>query len=286
MDRGRTPSNPELIRLRQQSALRKYRRSRRYAAFLWLIAGVLLALLVVEALVVSCFSPRMWIYRVEVGGVETLTPSQVIRLTGLREHSNFYRTSVAALAARIERHPSVARATVRRGNVGVLQIDVRERQPACRLTTGTPVLYLDESGVVFTRARPPAVPVPLLVGIPAPVPAMVGKRLRARRISDALACLAALRDPSLGDAPLEPTRVSVAPEDGATTLILRQGTRVLLGRPEHLPAKLWVVHQAVINAATRGQELAEIAQIDVRGAQPEELQAFIKLRGGQEAATP
>ncbi|MHB9024366.1 MAG: cell division protein FtsQ/DivIB [Armatimonadota bacterium] len=263
MDRHLPSINPEVLRLRRQSAQRKYRKRLRYVRLLWTIAGLLLVALVVEGLIALCFSPRFWIHQMNVTGVETLTPGEVIALTKLPARTNYYRVSLGAVAARVRAHQRVRTATVRRGMVGTLLIDVQERQAVCRLGYSRPPQYLDADGVLFTRSLAPSPPVPIAEGIPVPPTAKPGARLESKEADAALACLAALRDTDAKDAALQISRILRDPATGGLTLVLRQGTKLLIGQPDYLTAKAWQIHTMIVAASVKGYSLDRIDYIDV-----------------------
>ncbi|HEY3375855.1 MAG TPA: FtsQ-type POTRA domain-containing protein, partial [Armatimonadota bacterium] len=255
--------NPEVLRLRRQSAQRKFRKRLRQVRLLWTVAGLLLIALVVEGLIALCFSPRFWIYRLQVTGVETLTPDEVIALTKLPAHMNYYRASLGAIAGRVRAHPRVREATVRRGPVGTLLIDVHERQAVYRLGDSRPPWYLDADGALFTRSLAPSPPVPTAEGIALPATAKPGKRFKAKEAEKVLACLRALQDTDARDTSIQIARIILNPANGGMTLVLRQGTKLLMGRPEYLTAKAWQIHKMIIAASAKGYSLEQIDYIDV-----------------------
>lgn len=255
--------NPEVAVLRRQSAQRKYNKALSYVRFLWTFAGLLLIALLIEVVIALCFSPRFWIYRMDVTGEESLTSAEVIRLTHLPAESNFYRTSVRELAKRISREPRVQRVAVRRQNIGVLGIEVTERQPACRLGWTTPLTYLDADGYLFTRPKPPTAPVVVVEGVNLPTPLRPGKRLTTDHVTELLACLTALRNTPADLPALDVTRLVISPR-GGVTLKLRQGTRVYLGPPEDFERKIWVVRKTVIDAQSKGYSLDKLDYIDAK----------------------
>lgn len=257
--------NPEVARLRRQSAQRKYRKRLRAVRLLWSVAGVLLLVLVVETLVALSFSPRFWINRLDITGIETLSPGEVIRLTELREHSNYYRTSGSVLAERIRREPRVKSVHVARGAIGTLQIDVTERTAVARIGASRPPLYVDAAGIAFTRPVPPATAVPTVQGIRVTHPRrMQGQRLTSRAMTSVLQCLAIVRKSSSPRrAALPVTSILVAPS-GRMMLVLRADVQVLLGEPTHLEDKIWMVEKMIVDASAKGFPLEKLAAIDVR----------------------
>ncbi|HEY3377961.1 MAG TPA: FtsQ-type POTRA domain-containing protein [Armatimonadota bacterium] len=255
--------NPEVARLRRLAAQRKLRKRLRQVRLLWAIIGALVVVLLFEVLAALLFSPRFWVYRITTTGMDTLTAGEVIRLMHVPAHSNYYRTSLRTLASRISAEPRVAAAVVKRGAIGVLTVDIQERQAVCQVGETIPPLYLDAAGYVFTRPAPPDTPVPVVEGLKAPAPkAIIGKRFDDAAAATVLACLAQLRIPTKGVA-LDITRIVVA-DNGWINLVLRQGTLILIGAPDELPVKAWCIKQAIIQASSEGHALEQVDYINVR----------------------
>lgn len=75
----------------------------------------------------------------------------------------FFGIDTAALEARIEQHPFIRDASVRRLPPDTLEITVTERAPRAAVRTGVGVYLLDDDGEVMKRARPgDALDVPVL----------------------------------------------------------------------------------------------------------------------------
>ena len=257
------PMNPKVAHLRRQSAHRRYVRGLRYARCLWGSAGVLLLALLIEVVLALSFSPRFRIYRLEVTGVDSLTAAEVIRLAHLSLKSNYYRISLREVAERICTEPRVQSAAVRRLNVGVLGIEVTERNPVCRLGQTLPLTYLDADGYLFTRPSPPSAPVPVVEGISVARGSQPGKRLATDHVDGVLDCLAAMRGNTADGPPLHVARLVVSPP-GDTTLVLNEGPKVFLGRPEDFTRKIWVVRNTIRTAQEKGYPLPTLEYIDAK----------------------
>ena len=257
--------NPEVARLRRQSAQRKYVKRLRYVRVLWAIAGLLLVALTAEVITAVCISPRFWIYRLEVTPSETLTVPEIVRLINLPASSNYYRVSLARLAERIEQgEPRVLRAAIHRGAMGVLKVAVQERQAQCRFGYDMPPRYMDVDNMLFTRPVAPTPPVPVVEGVTFSPPVIFGKPAvdpNAHAVAD---CLAAVRQVFPESHSLEIARIIVAPATGRMTLILNQGTQIYLGFPSDLSEKMWVVQQIIVYASNDGYSLDKLEYIDAR----------------------
>lgn len=268
MDMQSPPINhPEVARLRRQSAQRKYKRRLRKARLLWVVAGVLFLLLLGEMLVALCTSPRFWIRAVTVRNRETLQEREVLALMQLPAYSNYFRVSLAGLARNIEREPRVARAEVKRGAIGTLQVTVHERQAVCRLGTAAPPWYLDDGGILFQRPPGPALPVPVIAGAVLAPPAVVaGTPAPFPQRAAVLETLRALRAAPGGDA-LRIAALTLQPagRPGDVTLVatLRQGARIRLGAPVFLHEKAICLQQTLAQAARAGHPLDDLALVNV-----------------------
>jgi hypothetical protein len=257
------PMNPAVAHLRRQSAHRKYTQRMRYVRLLWLVAFVVLGLVLAEVVVTLCVSPRFWIYRLEVRGTDTLPAQEVIRLAAIPPQSNWCRTSLTEVAARVRQDARVAGVSVRRGAVGVLLIEVTERQAVCRIGFERPPRYLDAQGVIFWRPVAPSGGVPVVEGLALPRRVRGGVRMTDARTRQALACLREVRLVAEDGPTLEVTRVIVGVHD-RLTLVLRSGTRIILGWPRDLRAKLWVAQKTIVQASTAGYALDQLDYIDVK----------------------
>jgi hypothetical protein len=135
--------------------------------------------------------------------------------------------------------------------------------PVCTVEAGPPPLYLDAGGVAFRRPRPPVPPTPVVAGIALRTRPRAGQVVRDARVTSVLACLAALNDTAPGEAAPVVARVLVSPT-GRLTLELAAGPKVLVGAPEYLPAKMWVMRKTLAYVVSKGHSPAELDYIGVR----------------------
>ena len=264
--------NPEaeVARLRRQSAQRKYIKRMRLVRLLWALAMVTLVGLCIEVLVAVGFSPRFWIYRLDVKPMETLTRVEVVKRMALPEGSNFYRVSLREMEKRIGVDPRVAHAQVTRGTIGVLRVAVRERQPVCQIGYTDPPVYMDARGYVFMRPHPPNEQVVIIEGVKLPTyRSIAGKRLQNARVKSVQATLAHLSR-GQGEGTLDIARILVG-QDGWITLVLKQGTQVFVGHYQDLDIqqKSWYIEKAIVAASEKGYALVDLDFIDVRYVVPE-----------------
>src|SRR5206468_3529550 len=104
---------------------------------------------------------------VTIQGLVRLTKQQVLDRAALPAGRSLVRIDPAAIAARVERLPPVANATVvRRWPHGIL-IKVTERRPVAVVSTGSAWRLVDINGVAFaTVGAQPSGLVPVRVGAP------------------------------------------------------------------------------------------------------------------------
>ena len=82
-----------------------------------------------------------------------LTPDDVRIWLGFSDESTLWDASPARVRARLDAHPFIARATVRRQFPGRVEITVRERRPQA-IAVLDDLYYVDRSGVTFGPLRP------------------------------------------------------------------------------------------------------------------------------------
>lgn len=257
------PMNPEVARLRRQSAQRKLRKRLRQVRLLWTIATALFLLLAIEVLVALLSSPRFQVYRISVRQSETLTTAEVIHLMALPAGSNHYRISLGKLAKRICADPRVQSATVTRGAIGTLNVELQERQAICQVGYATPPVYMDAHGFLFSRPVPPLTPAPVVEGVPLPQPLSpaLGKPLKSPQADAVRVCLQALNHPGTATR-LDIMRMVVQPK-GGINLVLSQGTLIILGSPDEMPTKIQRLKDTIVVASQSGHALDRIEYIDV-----------------------
>jgi cell division protein FtsQ len=133
-----------------------------------------------------------------------LAPDDVRAWLGLGDDTTLWQASPAPLRARLESHPYIAHASVRRQFPGRLEIVVREREPqAIAVLDG--LYYVDRSGVTFGPLRPnDSRDYPFITGLDAamadgPRTWALRRALRLLRRCDRDPCIGALSEVHLGD---------------------------------------------------------------------------------------
>jgi cell division protein FtsQ len=133
-----------------------------------------------------------------------LTPDDVRTWIGLGDDSTLWQAVPARVRARLEAHPYIARAAVRREFPGRLEVAVRERRPrAIAVLDG--LYYVDRSGATFGPLRPrDSRDYPLITGLDAaaeegPRTWALRRALRLLRRCDREPCIGELSEVHLAD---------------------------------------------------------------------------------------
>jgi len=187
--------------------------------------------------------------RIEVHGNGRLTDARVARLAAVPASANLIRLSTAAVEARLEAHPWIAAATVRRTLPGTLDVLVRERGPDAAIRAGKGWALLAADGTVLgTRDRRPDLP-------------MIGARVSGAAPG---ARLVGLLPPLrvLAHLPDAVPAVRARPDgEGSVVLVLSGGTRVRYGEAQGWEQKNPAIEALLAWADRHG---VAAARIDVR----------------------
>jgi cell division protein FtsQ len=196
-------------------------------------------------------SPVFGVQEVSVRGVRHLDAEEVRALAAVEDGRNLIRLSLDEIAVRIERHPWVADAGVRRDLPSTLVIEVRERRPSGWLADGERALVVAGDGVVLDRLEAPPRDLPGLGE--AAEGSAIGERL--------IAPPSELRVASSMPAPLLEAAGEIEVAGDEVTIRLRGGGEARYGAPAGLTEK----HRALgeILEWAEAEDL-EIAVIDVR----------------------
>ena len=229
-------------------------RRRRLALYrrIWTFAWVLIIAFVVEALFIAWFSPRYYIYRMDVRNVETMTQEEVTKLADVKPGTNFYRADLAQIARRIKsQDPRVDNVAVERGSMGTLLLLVNERKAVCRIGTSEPPMYLDQKGYLFTRPVPPSNAVPMLTGVDAPNETNMGKKLTDAYVVPMLKAIAALPAQTDKGFVLELATVKINDQSGVT-YELTNGITIEYGQLNYPVQKATVLKSLIDQAINDG----------------------------------
>lgn len=197
------------------------------------LRGAMLGLLLAASLTALYLFMRSPIFAVDhlrVTGYERLTPEEIRDLAGIPPGTLIWRVDPAAVARRVERHPRVAGAAVRREWPRGLAIEIRERRPAALVVTGGDAkrwAEVDGQGIVLAAGDgdPPEVPGAVLVGGGPPGALRPGQPVGEELLA-AVRVAAALGAAGLPD----PARAMQLEAGGTLRLTLASGIEVRWGR--------------------------------------------------------
>lgn len=213
--------------------------------------------------------PYFVVSHVAIEGVgPALTPEDVTAWIGLTDATTVWEATPARVRARLEAHPFIATAAVRRIFPGRLEIVVRERRPEAIAVLGD-LFYVDRGGETFgpLRDKDPR-NLPVITGLDGDVPAgtrswMLRRALRLLRRCeretplDALAARATRGEPACAG-PL--SEVHVDAEEGVTVFPASPRVPLVLG---------WGSWPTKLDRATRAlrgwqDSMDRLARLDLR----------------------
>lgn len=209
-------------------ARRNRRRSRlpRIFALLVILAG--------EVVAVGLTDPRFNLKRIEVRGVNVLTPEQVVNHSGLLLGTNLFRVPVETVQQRLRTLPPVAEVRLNRRLPDRLVIWVRERQAVACVAAQNALFEVDAEGVVFRMDSSPPRGIPLVSGLEGET-LRLGDRLPEKLTRTLNRCLAAGKKAM----PTETIgRISIDPNGNLCLNRVTLAYEVRLGPPERLDDKL------------------------------------------------
>lgn len=142
-------------RTRRRFARRQW--ARRWLAWKYVVAAVLLVVLVVGGLWLVFFSSVLAVQGVQVDGVHQLRAAQVRSAAAVREGEPLARVDLDRIRSRVEALAPVRSADVTRQWPDEVRIDVRERVAVAVVEIAGALRGMDADGVVFTDyAKAPA----------------------------------------------------------------------------------------------------------------------------------
>lgn len=202
-------------------------------------------------------APRFDVREVRLAGNLHATGAELRLLAGISPGVNVFRADLAAACRRLEHHPWVREARATRRLPDVVELSVREFEPAALVNLGA-LYFVDPTGLVFKRSQP---------GDPVDVPVVTGisreqwdheRKAAQGRLTLALDAIDAYRRTGL--APSTPlAEVSVDPERDLM-LVVGDGTEVRVGGRDALDEKLGRLKLLKTELARRG---AHATQIDL-----------------------
>jgi cell division protein FtsQ len=212
------------------------------------ILGAVVAAALLGAGLVALTHTRVFHVRaIEVDGNVRLHRPEIVRLSGLNERTNVIWFDEAAVRARLEQDPWIARADVSRSLSGTVQLHITERVPVAVVQRGTERTLVAGDGTILTadvgkNRLPRIVTPPSWLGVPTGFDVQGAAR--------ALASLAP-------DIRARVRRVAATPAS-ALVLVLTGGMRISLGSPISLAAKSAAVDDVLSWAASTGERIRAI----------------------------
>lgn len=193
---------------------------------------------------------------VEVVGARSLTPQDVVRLSGIRLGSRMGSANLELIRSGVESSGTLALVDVQKRYPSTLVLTVRERtRDAVTLQAGK-ILVLDSDGYVVSAGDSmPAESVPYVTGLK-PSTYRIGMRLNAADAAlDAMKIVLETMK-SLG---VTGYASEISVEDvKAIVIFTRKGTTVLLGDTEHMTAKITWMARALEDLESRGESLGRL----------------------------
>lgn len=205
------------------------------------VAALILAASLVAATHTSLFAADA----IRVRGIHHLTKGEVLRASGLERGMNVFHLDAAAVEARIERDPWVARATLTKELPGTVILTIRERVPVAVVNDGSVERLVADDGVL------------LGVGAPSSLPRIVADEgattTDPAAVRGAAVALSAMR-PAIRH---QIAFVHLLP-DGGLGLELRSGVPVVYGVPDDPAAKAQALAAMLRYADRTGERYTSI----------------------------
>ena len=222
------------------ASFQAWRRARRRRMLRPVLVTTAIVCVIVAAGWVALYSSAFALRTVTIEGLGRLSKQQVLDRAALPGGRSLLRLDPAAIAARVERLPPVADATVTRRWPHGLLIKVTERRPVAAVATGSDWVLVDIDGVAF--ATVPATPTGL-------VPVRVGAAMTEGGTADVRSALAVYRALSTG---LRKQVVELrATSPAAVSFRLQNGREVVWGSPTDNARKLAVLRALLPRHAVR-----------------------------------
>ena len=147
-DPGTAPAvDPATVRSRRRFTRRQW--ARRWLAWRYVVAALLLVALVVGGVWLLLFSSVLAVQRVDVTGQRALSAAEVRRAAAVPEGEPLARVDLATVRARVEALAPVKAAEVTRQWPDAVRIDVEERVAVAVVEIGGRLRGMDAEGVVF-----------------------------------------------------------------------------------------------------------------------------------------
>lgn len=222
--------------------------------------GCIVRLLIVAVVVVAIYlflqSSLFSLTTIEVRGVENLSESEVINLSGLQNGENIFKADRKEAEKQISLHAAVATVDVRVRPPHKILINVQERQGVAVVYYENVYYIVDEEGYLITRtdaAYEPALS--LITGLDIPGSLNVGTQLTSARSASALTLAAAFHDR------YPESQKEISAETTSNLRATFNGKEVRFGDTGNLNRKLKALDEALANLPAGGWD--QLVYVDV-----------------------
>ncbi|MBN1504224.1 MAG: FtsQ-type POTRA domain-containing protein [Candidatus Eisenbacteria bacterium] len=187
---------------------------------------------------------------VSLRGNRYLLDSQVLRIAGVEKGTCGLRYDTDKIEARLEKHPRIKSADVKKLLWKKLYIRVEERTPFA-LVDSHRLLEMDETGAVFEPVDPAVLPdVPIITGLSGKR-VKAGDTLKGSQVSQAIAILQRLRDPEV-NLYGQISEVNLRRDGSVILVAVESGVPVNLGSGDVSKRKLQALRVAMADMQQKG----------------------------------
>jgi len=165
--------------------------------------------------------------QVLINGEKKVAEMEVLNLAGIDIGHNILNIKLKDVSKRIEQHPWVEKALVKRRMPGKIVIEIKERSPIIKINLDR--LYLvDRTGVIFKEVGPEdKFDIPVLTGLESEDPT-THEGISAKLIEEALAILDDIHEKKILD-PSDISEVNMDTHAGLTLFTVSDATQIKLG---------------------------------------------------------
>ncbi len=243
----------------------KLREARKYRS-VGMVSFLLLILIGVFGLVADQWRKEKRAIRFSVHGNAIATAEEIRRCADLPDSASLADLDLAAISARIRRHPFVRSVDLVRNPPDGLEATIEERAPIAAVITaeGTD-LYVDRDGVILPhRSMPQAGDLPVITGLPPEIRPEPGRKVMLPRFQQALEVLFAAEALG-GDIYHLISEVSIAHRQDLVLYTIENAVPVIFGPSGGAERKLRYF-DAFWNSIVLKNGSAHLEYIDVRFA--------------------
>ncbi|KUK09970.1 MAG: Polypeptide-transport-associated domain protein FtsQ-type [Clostridia bacterium 41_269] len=195
---------------------------------------VFLFLLLVLALYFIFHSEIFNIDTLTVKGNKLLSREKVIKLSGVKKGTNIFKVNVREIEEKIEDHPVVKNASVKRIFPDTLAVEVQEHKPSAVIAVEGGFVLLDAEGYCIERVEKVSyMSLPIITGVEVEEKVSPGDKISNKKLDLALKVLSSSN----------PNDLSFAAEIDVNNpvcinLYTRSGIKIILGEAEKIGEKI------------------------------------------------